>query len=151
MGTKIAKFVNDLRNTVQELYGIANEDAINSIAINHVLANLEDSLRKKTKVLQLAGNIKLENILELLQEKLEGNVWAVSSTSAPLFECAAVSACPAPNRSAEDSSRLSRLETMMTNVLDKLDRLHNAPPMGSSSVRKICENCHQAGHDMSHC
>ena len=36
-GTKIAPFIHDLRSTIQELYGLANEDSINSIAINHVI------------------------------------------------------------------------------------------------------------------
>ena len=35
---------------------------------------LDETIRKETKVLQLSGNIKLESILELISEKLEGNI-----------------------------------------------------------------------------
>eukprot|EP00112_Aurelia_sp_Birch-Aquarium-sp1_P016467 Seg3737.1 transcript_id=Seg3737.1/GoldUCD/mRNA.D3Y31 product="hypothetical protein" protein_id=Seg3737.1/GoldUCD/D3Y31 len=68
-GTKIAPFVGDLKNTIQELYGIEQEEAMESIAFNHVLSSLDDEMRKETKVLQLSGNAKLEDILELVAKK----------------------------------------------------------------------------------
>ena len=148
-GIKIAPFVNELRNAIQELYGLTSEDAIDSIAINHVLAQLEDSLRKETKILQLAGNTKLENILELLQEKFEGNSFALNESSLPFFQGATMSPRPVQN-SPVDADRLSRLETMMASVMNKLDQFQSTQS-NTAGRRVICEHCQRTGHDKARC
>ena len=65
-GTIIIPFVHELRTTIHELYGIMTEEAIEGIAISHVLVTLEDSVKKQVQVLQLAGNQQLENLSELV-------------------------------------------------------------------------------------
>ena len=80
-GTKIAPFVYNLRSTVQELCGLENGDSVDSIAISHVMSTLDETICKETKVSQLAGIVKLESILELISEKLEGNILGLNITA----------------------------------------------------------------------
>ena len=70
----INNFIHELRNTIQELYGTKDESAVESLAVNHVIFNLEPGLRNEVRVLQLANpNTKLESILELseIKEKVD--------------------------------------------------------------------------------
>ena len=143
-GTKIAPFVHDLCSTIQELYGLNNEDSIDSIASNHLMSTLDDTIRKETKVLQLAGNVRLESILELISEKLEGN-----SLGLNISACRETAGSFQSHRNNED--RLSRLETMMSNVIDKLDSLQTSQVGSASGRRQMCEHCQKTGHDKSHC
>ena len=69
-GTKIIPFVHELRMTVRELYSITAEEAIEGIATSHVMATLDDHVKKHVQVLQLAGNARLENLLELVDSLL---------------------------------------------------------------------------------
>ena len=41
--------------------------------MNHVVSNLEDDLRQDAKVFQLTENKSLENLLEFIVTKMEGN------------------------------------------------------------------------------
>eukprot|EP00112_Aurelia_sp_Birch-Aquarium-sp1_P025729 Seg873.4 transcript_id=Seg873.4/GoldUCD/mRNA.D3Y31 product="Gag-Pol polyprotein" protein_id=Seg873.4/GoldUCD/D3Y31 len=141
-GTKIAPFVGDLKNTIQELYGIEQEEAIESIAVNHVLSSLDDEMRKETKVLQWSGNAKLENILELVAEKWEGNSLGLN--------IAAFVGTITRNSNVENE-RLSKLESMMTNVMEKLDKLKLAQGGDRQGRQQICEHCQKTGHDKSRC
>ena len=143
-GTKIAPFVGDLKNTIQELYGIEQEEAIESIAVNHVLSSLDDDMRKEIKVLQLSGNSKLENILELVAEKFEGNTLGLNIAA---FRGVA-QACQSDGNSGD---RLTRLETMMANVIDKLDILQTTKADPPSGRQQICGHCQKTGHDQSRC
>ena len=125
-GTKIAPFFHHLRSTVQELYGLENEDSIDSIVISHIMSTLDETIHKETKVLQLVGNVKLESILELISEKLEGNILGLNIT-------AFCGAGPAHHSSEDRGDRLVGLENMMANVNDKLETMQAAktgPPMG---------------------
>lgn len=145
-GTKIAPFVGDLKNTIQELYGIEQEEAVESIAVNHILSSLDDEMRKETKVLQLSGNAKLENILELVAEKWEGN--ALGLNVAAFMGSKGTTAI---TRSVENE-RLTKLESMMTNVMEKLDKLNLAQGGDAQAGRKqICEHCNQTGHNKIRC
>ena len=40
-GTKIANFVGDLKNAIQELYGTEQEEAIESIAAHYISSSLD--------------------------------------------------------------------------------------------------------------
>ena len=81
----INNFIHELRNTIQELYGIKDESAVESLAVNHVIFNLEPGLRNEVRVLQLANpNTKLESILELLGTKVGGNPLHISATASNL-------------------------------------------------------------------
>ena len=68
---KIKQFCSELYTVVRELYGINDENAIQSIAILHVVSNLDDAVKGDVKLLQLSGNAKLENILELAESKTQ--------------------------------------------------------------------------------
>ena len=58
--------MHKLTSTIKELYGVTEQDAVNNIAINHVVANIDDSVRDQVRILQLAGNANLTVILELI-------------------------------------------------------------------------------------
>ena len=68
-------FCNFLRTLIRELYNLTDLDAtsIDAIAINHVIAQLDEQVRQDVKMLQLAGNKSLEHLLELVNDKLSGN------------------------------------------------------------------------------
>ena len=78
-GTKIIPFVHELRVTVRELYSITAEEAIEGIATSHVMATLDDHIKKHIQVLQLAGNTRLESLLELVDSLLSGNPLSLST------------------------------------------------------------------------
>ena len=65
--------------TVSELYAFKDKTVVKATAMNQVLSNLDDQLRKEVQILQLAGNVKLENLLELIDSKLEGYPFSVNS------------------------------------------------------------------------
>ena len=72
-GMKINQFCSELYTVIRELYDIYDENAIQSIAISHVVSNLDDALKGAIKLLQLSGNVKLENILEIAESKMQNN------------------------------------------------------------------------------
>ena len=76
------------------------------------MANLEDSLKAEVKILQLTGNLKLENLLELIETKLEGHPFGASAmkTDTPRHTERVY------NRSYTDE-RLDKLENMMSSLL----------------------------------
>ena len=45
-GMNISNFVTDLRNTINELYNIKDEKAVDLIAISHVTTSLDEELRE---------------------------------------------------------------------------------------------------------
>ena len=57
-GTNINLFAHTLRNTIKELHGLQGNanDAIDAIAINHVVNGLSEEIRSQAKILQLTGN-----------------------------------------------------------------------------------------------
>ena len=66
---KINQFCSELYTVIRELQDIYAENAIQSIAISHVVSNLDDAVKGDVKLLQLSGNVKSENILELAESK----------------------------------------------------------------------------------
>ena len=60
----VRKLTNFVQNfiVIRELYDIHDENAIPSIAVSHVVSNLDDAVKGDVKLLQLSGNVKLENI-----------------------------------------------------------------------------------------
>ena len=72
-GMKITSFITELCQIIKELYNVTDETAIKSIAVSHVLSTLDSDMRDEIKILELTGNMKLENILELIQSKLYQN------------------------------------------------------------------------------
>ena len=65
-GMNINSFSNNLRTTVKELYGLQGDvnNAVDSIAINHIISTLSDDMRSQAKILQLTGNKSLECLLD---------------------------------------------------------------------------------------
>ena len=74
---------------------------ITSIATNHVVNNLDPTMREEAKMFQLSGNVKLENLLEFIALKM-------SSVSFENFEKAEVS-----SMTMGEKKRLGKLESMM--------------------------------------
>ena len=74
-GTNKNLFCNSLRALIRKLYNLTDldETSIDTIALNHVIAQLDERVRKDVKMLQLAGNKSLERLLELVNDKLNGN------------------------------------------------------------------------------
>ena len=68
-GTPINSFATELRNTIRALYNIQDTTIINDISMNHLLNNLDESLRQEAKIFQLTGNKTLENLLEFVNTK----------------------------------------------------------------------------------
>ena len=60
---------------IRELYDLTNldETSIDAIAINYVIAQLDEQVRQDDQMLQLAGNKSLERLLELVNDKLSEN------------------------------------------------------------------------------
>ena len=46
-------FVHELKSVIRELYNITDTTAVDSIAQNHVLAQLDPSIQEQAKILQL--------------------------------------------------------------------------------------------------
>ena len=74
-GTNKNLFCNSLRALIRKLYNLTDldETSIDTIALNHVIALLDEQVRKDVKILKLAGNKSLERLLELVNDKLNGN------------------------------------------------------------------------------
>ena len=70
---KINQFCSELYTVIKELYDIHDENAMQSAAISHAVSNLDDAVKGAVKLLQLSGNVILENILELAKSKMQTN------------------------------------------------------------------------------
>lgn len=86
--TNINLFVNTLRNTVKELYGLQedNKNAVDCIAIHHVVMSFSNELKFQAKILQLTGSKSLECLLELVKVKLMGYPMFVNASSFRYFQ-----------------------------------------------------------------
>ena len=136
-GTNINLFAHTLRNTIKELYdlqGNAN-DAIDAIAINNVVSGLSEEIRSQTKILQLTGNKSLECLLELVEDKLSGNMLFVNSSTVREKNSA----------SKVENDRITKLEQMFETLLKKVDNIDK------SESKQICGHCGKANHAESSC
>ena len=105
-------FAHTLRNAIKELYGLQGNanDATDAIAINHVVSGLSEEIRSQAKILQLTGNKSLECLLELVEDKLSGNMLFVNS-----------SIVRDKNKvSKVESDRITKLELMFETILTKV-------------------------------
>ena len=110
-GMNISNFVTDLRNTINELYNIKDEKAVDLIAISHVTTSLDEELREPIRILQLSGTATLEGILELIQSKQTQHSF---SPEIPV----------ASSTNADSNNRLDRLEKLvegLTNTVTKIN------------------------------
>ena len=135
----INNFIHELGNTIQELYGIKIESAVESLAVNHVISNLELGLLN-VHVRQLANpNTKLESILELLETKVGGNPLHIGAT--------------AWNLSIKED-RMDCLEKMVTNLTASVSELTSEVGNQRKSrpnENTVCKHCQKAGHQQENC
>ena len=94
------------------LQGNAN-DAIDAIAINHVVIGLSEEIWSQAKVLQLTGNKSLECLLELVQDKLSVNMLFMNSSTVR----------DKNNAPKVESDRITKLEQMFETLLKKIDNI----------------------------
>ena len=136
-GTNINLFAHTLRNTIKELHGLQGNanDAIDAIAINHVVNGLSEEIRSQAKILQLTGNKSLECLLELVEDKLSGNMLFVNSSTVR----------DKNNASKVESDSITKLEQMLETLLKKVDKI------GESKSKQICSHCGKANHAESLC
>ena len=116
------------------MQGNAN-DAIDAIAINHVVSGLSEEIRSQTKILQLTGNKSLECLLEQVEDKLSGNMLFVNSSTVH----------DRNNVSKVESDRITKLEQMFETLLKRVDNL------GESKSKQTCGYCGKANHVESSC
>ena len=130
-------FTHRLRNTIEELYGLQENanDAIDAIAINHVVSGLSEGIRSQAKILQLTGNKSLECLLELVEDKLSGNMLFVNSSTVR----------DKNNASKVESDRITKLEQMFQVLLKKIDNIDQ------SKSKQIFGHCGKANHVESSC
>ena len=93
--------------------------------MNHILSTLEDSLREDAKILQLSGNVKTGNILELMTAKL-------SKGFSPLQPIAAAA------HSVHNNDRLFKLENLVEKLTNQVSQL--ASNKNDSNDINICSN-----------
>ena len=108
-------FAHTLRNTVKDLYGLQGNanDAIDAIAINHVVIRLSEEIWSQAKILQLTGNKSLECLLELVQDKLSVNMLFMNSSTVR----------DKNNAPKVESDRITKLEQMFETLLKKIDNI----------------------------
>ena len=104
-----------LRNTIKELYGLQGNanDAIDAIAIYQIVNGLSEEIRSQSKILQLTRNKSLECLLELVEDKLSGNMLFVNSSTVR----------DKNNAPKVESDRITRLEQMFETLLKKIDNI----------------------------
>ena len=143
-GLKVTTFARELRMTVSELYAIKDKTAVEAIATNQVLSSLDDQLQKEVHILQVAGNVKLENLLELIDSKVEGNPFGVNSVEKDNEFCGAVAAV---TTAANQEGRLNKLEKMMETLIEKVEAHQQS--WGRANMK--CEHCNKIGHTRQRC
>ena len=116
------------------LQGNAN-DAIDAIAINHVVSGLSEEIRLQAKILQLTGNKSLECLLELAEDKLSGNMLFVNSSTVR----------DKNNAPKVESDRITKLEQMFETLLKKIDNIDEC------KSKQIYGHCGKANHAESSC
>ena len=123
--------MNDLSTTIKYLYNVNDAEIIRTIALNHIISNLDDTLRSEATIFQLTGNKSIENLLEVLSTKM-----SISSLRSIDHQVASASF----DKNINDT-RLGKLEAMMEKVLTRLDK----------PTQLVCNFCNKAGHSEERC
>ena len=58
----LSTLLDEPTKIVRELFDIEEPETISSIAINHIVSNLEKHMSQDAKIFQLTGNKSLENL-----------------------------------------------------------------------------------------
>ena len=121
-----------MRTLIRELYNLADldETSTDAIAINHVIAQLDEQVRQDVKMLQLAGNKSLEHLLDLVNNKLSWN---------PLF-------INYVQVSTAEHSRLDEMESLIEKLAVKVDALSR-----TSEALVTCANCGKSKDSEDNC
>ena len=127
-GSNVNTFIDELTKPSREHFDIEDPETISSIAINHVVSNLEEDMRQDAKVFQLTGNKSLENLLEFIVTKFEGN------TLKPKSEVTNVAYGSVPIATGGSNDGIDRLEKMMPTILKKID--DKTPSQSSNPLTK---------------
>ena len=136
-------FIDELAKTIRELFDIEEQQTITSIAINHIISNLEEDLRQEAKIFQLSGNKSVENVLEFIVTKMEGNHLKLKYEPNVAYE-----SVPTTTNAGKDGDRLDLLEQMVNNIASKLNVI---PVNKSRRNNTVCSFCKKAGHEESRC
>ena len=147
-GSNVNTFIEELTKATRELFDIEDPEIINSIAINHVVPNLEEDMRQDERVFQLTGDKSLENLLEFIVIKMEGN------THKPKSEVTNVTYGSVPIATGGSNDRIDRLEKMISTILKKINDKtlsQSLNPLTKSSQQDICLFCNKSGHVGSKC
>ena len=143
--TDISTFCPQLKQIIQELYNIVEPDTVELIAVNHIIAELEPSLRESVKILQLTGHARLENVLELIKSKMVSEMSNISQLS-PTFNAAAT----VPNYVSQQD-RFDRLEIInllatatRKGLIKKIQRspFYSIMMDATSDISRIDQLCH---------
>ena len=95
------------------------------------------------KIFQLTGNKSLENLLEFIVTKMEGN------TLKPKSEVTNVAYGSVPIATGGSNDRIDQLEKMMSTILKKIDdkaSSQSSKPPTKSSQPDICSFWNKSGH-----
>ena len=151
-GTKINSFIHELKNVIQELYDVTDPVALDLIAQNHILAQVEPVVQDQAKVLQLTGTCKLESILELINTSSASTI-----RDPPQF---ASGNYPTSSRLPNETDRVVRSEQKVDALTNKLDLLLSSGktwnkqltnPSGIDRSTVVCEHCGKVGHGKDKC
>ena len=132
----INTFSNELLSIIKSLYSLQNMEVVRHIALNHIMSNLDDSLRSEAKIFQLTGNDSLENLLEFLGTKMSINALRVETNAAAYN-----------SSNTSDNPRIDKLESMMEKILEKLN---NNEKSYTSGRENVCGYCAKKGHSDIH-
>ena len=129
--------IHELKTCIKDLYGITEQNTVSALAMNHVVNNLEETIRKEAKIFQLHGSNNLESLIEFLDTRCQGNEFHLPSvnTRTPAVEV--------------EEDQVGKLETMVTNLCTKLDSLTSGTNENTRGME--CSICHKLGRDRSRC
>ena len=149
-GMKITSFITELCQIIKELYNVTDETAIKSIAVSHVLSTLDSDMRDEIKILELTGNMKLENILELIQSKLYQNSLQHFSAHVDPRTNHSAQFISTANQNADPNNDIKELKQMMKLLLEN-QLLSQTSGVQHFTRKKTCSNCNKEGHLSNQC
>ena len=158
-GMKVATFITELCRIIKELYALTDQEAIKSIAVSHVLSTLDSNLRDEVRILQLSGNLRLENLLEFIDSKFQKNSFNHFSSHVPSFVPSTnqfQSHCSSAYVSANQNSDMNEIKEMFkqllkTQVCQQLSINNSQDHNTQGNKNTICDHCHKTGHVSSNC
>ena len=154
-GMKIPTFITELCQVIKELYNLQDQEAIKSIAMNHVLANLDSVMRDEVKLLQISGNMRLETLLEFIDSKFHNNTLQIQTfahhASLPFtYQNPSNHASPIVQKTNQNDD-IQEMKTMMKKLIDLQVNQHSAVRPPYQNRQRICNVCNKTGHTGDKC